>query len=55
MWKNVLRRAPSLALSDTQDGLMPKRPTVLSRRCDIGTGRQKKKKKKRSKMNENRQ
>ena len=44
MWKNVLRRAPSLALSDTQDGLMPKRPTVLSRRCDIGTGRQKKKK-----------
>lgn len=44
-----------MALSDTQDGLMPKRPTVLSRRCDIGTGRQKKKKKKRSKMNENRQ
>ena len=43
-----------MALSDTQDRLMPKRPIVLSSRCDIGTGRQKKKKK-RSKMNENRQ
>ena len=34
-----------MALSDTQNGLMPKRPMVLSSRCDMGTGRQKKRSK----------